>query len=106
MSSLKKKITILNFDLSDNSLGRAYLIAKALSGDFEVEIAGPAIKGYIWGFWSSIAETERKIKAAEMTMSNLNLGFMITSLLALFILSEILKAINHMQIRTRESVIK
>lgn len=44
----KKKITILNFDLSDNSLGRAYLIATGLRDNYNVEIKGPAIKGDIW----------------------------------------------------------
>ena len=44
----RKKITILNFNLADNSLGRAYLIAKMLSSDFNVKIAGPAIKGPVW----------------------------------------------------------
>ncbi|MCK5506794.1 MAG: glycosyltransferase family 4 protein [Thermodesulfovibrionia bacterium] len=43
-----KKITILNFDLSGNSLGRAYILAKALSRSFEVKIFGPAKKGDIW----------------------------------------------------------
>ncbi len=43
-----KKITILNFDLSDNSLGRAYLLGQALSGFFDVKIVGPAKKGGIW----------------------------------------------------------
>lgn len=44
----RKKVTVLNFDLSDNSLGRAYIIAQALSSSYEVEIAGPAIRGDIW----------------------------------------------------------
>ena len=48
MSTLGKKISILNFDLSDNSLGRASLIAKLLNTNFNVEIIGPAKKGYIW----------------------------------------------------------
>ncbi len=47
MSNLKK-ITILNFDLSDNSLGRAYILAQALSVDYDVKIVGPARKGEIW----------------------------------------------------------
>lgn len=43
-----KKISVLNFDLSDNSLGRAYILAKALSRHYEVKIIGPATKGHIW----------------------------------------------------------
>jgi len=39
---------ILNFNLSDNSLGRAYLLAQMLSRDYEVRITGPLIKGKIW----------------------------------------------------------
>jgi glycosyltransferase involved in cell wall biosynthesis len=46
--SERKKISILNFDLSDNSLGRAYILANALSEHYDVEILGPAKKGYIW----------------------------------------------------------
>jgi len=44
----RKKISILNFDLSDNSLGRAYILGQALSEYYDVEIIGPAKKGYIW----------------------------------------------------------
>jgi len=43
-----KKISILNFDLSDNSLGRAYILGQALSEYYDIEIIGPAKKGYIW----------------------------------------------------------
>jgi glycosyltransferase involved in cell wall biosynthesis len=43
-----KKITILSFDLSDNSLGRAYILGQALSDHYEVKIFGPALKGNIW----------------------------------------------------------
>ncbi|MDH4029089.1 MAG: glycosyltransferase family 4 protein, partial [Nitrospirota bacterium] len=43
-----RKISILNFDISDNALGRAYLISKALSNDFNLAIIGSAIKGSIW----------------------------------------------------------
>jgi glycosyltransferase involved in cell wall biosynthesis len=46
--SERKRISILNFDLSDNSLGRAYILALALSEYYDVEIIGPAKKGYIW----------------------------------------------------------
>lgn len=42
------KITFLCFDLSDNSLGRAALLARALSRHHEVELVGPAKNGRIW----------------------------------------------------------
>ena len=45
----RKKVTILNFDLSDNSLGRAYILGQALSEFYDVEIMGTARKGKIWG---------------------------------------------------------
>lgn len=44
----KKKITILNFDISDNSLGRAYILGQALRDNYDVKILGPAIKGEVW----------------------------------------------------------
>ncbi len=46
--SERKRIAILNFDISDNSLGRAYILAKALSKDYDVEILGPSRKSSIW----------------------------------------------------------
>ena len=42
------KICILCFDLSNNSLGRAGLIAMALAAKHEVEIIGPSKSGDIW----------------------------------------------------------
>lgn len=42
------KISILNFDLSNNSLGRAHLLAKMLSRKYTVEILGPAYQDKIW----------------------------------------------------------
>jgi glycosyltransferase involved in cell wall biosynthesis len=42
------KICILCFDLSNNSLGRAGLLAMALSPQHEVEVIGPAKSGSIW----------------------------------------------------------
>lgn len=45
----KKRISILNFDISNNSLGRAYLLAKVLDADFDVCIVGPALRGSVWG---------------------------------------------------------
>lgn len=42
------KISFLCLDLSDNSLGRAALLAQALSGHCEVELLGPAKSAAIW----------------------------------------------------------
>ena len=42
------KISILAPDLSDNSLGRAYLLAKILQRNYEVEIIGPTFGEGIW----------------------------------------------------------
>ena len=42
------KICILCFDLSNNSLGRAGLLAMALKSNHEVEIIGPSKSGNIW----------------------------------------------------------
>ena len=42
------KICILCFDLSNNSLGRAGLLAMALASRYEVEIIGPSKSGDIW----------------------------------------------------------
>jgi glycosyltransferase involved in cell wall biosynthesis len=42
------KICILCFDLSNNSLGRAGLLAIALGSQYEVEIIGPSRLGDIW----------------------------------------------------------
>ncbi len=42
------KIAFLCFDLSDNSLGRAALLARALSHHHEVELIGPVKQGTLW----------------------------------------------------------
>ena len=42
------KISILSPDLSDNCLGRAYLLAKILQRRYEVEIIGPVFGDGIW----------------------------------------------------------
>lgn len=42
------KISILSPDLSDNCLGRAYLLAKILQRRYEVEIVGPVFGNGIW----------------------------------------------------------
>ncbi|QPJ65194.1 MAG: glycosyltransferase family 4 protein [Candidatus Nitrohelix vancouverensis] len=73
------KISFLCFDLSDNSLGRAALLAKAASKDHEVELIGPIkasglwepmkdldlpIKSFPWGRFPSFAGTMKKMAAA------------------------------------------
>ena len=43
------KISILSHDLSSNCLGRAYILAKALSKTYQVEIIGPLLSNnHIW----------------------------------------------------------
>jgi len=42
------KISVLCFDLSSNAFGRAWLLAQALSGVYDVEIIGISRKGGIW----------------------------------------------------------
>jgi glycosyltransferase involved in cell wall biosynthesis len=42
------KVSVLCFDLSNNSFGRAVLLAQALSGFCDVEIVGPSRRGDIW----------------------------------------------------------
>ncbi|MHA1222217.1 MAG: glycosyltransferase family 4 protein [Candidatus Heimdallarchaeaceae archaeon] len=42
------KVSILTPDLSGNCLGRAWVLAKLLKNDFEVEILGPIFKNGIW----------------------------------------------------------
>jgi glycosyltransferase involved in cell wall biosynthesis len=54
-----KKVSILNYDLSNNSLGRAHILAQALSNNYEVEIIGPTRGGDIW---EPLRECETRIK--------------------------------------------
>ena len=42
------KVSVLCFDISSNSFGRAWLLAQALSKFYDVEIVGPSRKGKIW----------------------------------------------------------
>ena len=42
------KISVLCFDLSSNAFGRAWLLAQALSGIYDVEIIGTSRRGGIW----------------------------------------------------------
>lgn len=53
------KITFLCFDLSDNSLGRAALLARALAGHHEVELVGPMKGGAVW---FPLRETDLTVK--------------------------------------------
>lgn len=42
------KVSVLCFDLSSNAFGRSWLLAKALSKFYDVEIVGPSRNGQIW----------------------------------------------------------
>ncbi len=53
------KISILCFDLSSNAFGRAWLLAKALSAGYDVEIIGTSRKG---GVWAPMADSEIPVK--------------------------------------------
>ncbi|SVE31614.1 uncharacterized protein METZ01_LOCUS484468, partial [marine metagenome] len=53
------KISVLCFDLSNNSFGRAWLLARALSKFYDVEIIGPSKRG---GIWSPMGETSIPVK--------------------------------------------
>ncbi|WP_276272957.1 glycosyltransferase family 4 protein [Haloarcula litorea] len=57
------KISILSPDLSENGLGRAYLLAQLLEQDYEVEIIGPELGG---GIWEPVAD-EYKYKSVPMS---------------------------------------
>lgn len=40
-SDRRLKVTVITWDVASNSLGRAYLLAEALAGEYEVELIGP-----------------------------------------------------------------
>ena len=42
------KVSVLCFDISSNSFGRSWLLARALSKFYDVEILGPSRRGGIW----------------------------------------------------------
>lgn len=42
------KISVLCFDCADNATGRAYLLARLLRPEYEVEVVGPCFDGEIW----------------------------------------------------------
>lgn len=56
-------VSILNFDLSNNSLGRAYILAKMLSKKYDVEIIGPKFGK---GIWHPVAH-DKTIKYIELS---------------------------------------
>jgi len=53
------KISVLCFDLSSNAFGRAWLLAQALSGVYNVEIIGTSRKG---GIWAPLVHSEISVK--------------------------------------------
>ena len=53
------KISVLCFDLSSNAFGRAWLLAQALSGVYDVEIIGTSRKG---GAWAPMADSDIPVK--------------------------------------------
>ena len=53
------KISVLCFDLSSNAFGRAWLLAKALSRVYDVEIIGTSRKG---GIWAPMSDLEIPVK--------------------------------------------
>lgn len=59
------KISVLNYDLSNNSLGRAYILAKMLSKKYDVEIIGLKFGIEIW---APVAH-DKTIKYIELSPS-------------------------------------
>ncbi|HIL26313.1 MAG TPA: glycosyltransferase, partial [Nitrospinaceae bacterium] len=53
------KISVLCFDLSSNAFGRAWLLAKALSSAYDVEIIGTSRNG---GIWAPMDHSEISVK--------------------------------------------
>ena len=53
------KISVLCFDLSSNAFGRAWLLARTLSGFYDVEIIGTSKKG---GIWAPMSDSEIPVK--------------------------------------------
>ena len=53
------KISVLCFDLSSNAFGRAWLLARALSGFYDVEIIGTSKKG---GIWTPMSDSKIPVK--------------------------------------------
>ena len=44
----RASILVVSFDLSNNSVGRAYIMAEVLGRYYDVEILGPASRGVVW----------------------------------------------------------
>jgi len=64
------KISILTPDLSNNCFGRAYLLAKILQKNYEVEIIGPIFRKKIWEPLSDINDvTYKSIKIGRIPKS-------------------------------------
>lgn len=59
---MKKKITILSHNLSGNSFGRAYLLARVLMRRYDIEIAGTCFGNGIWPPCSDINGVTYKIQ--------------------------------------------
>lgn len=57
---MTKKITLLSYNLSDNSFGRVYLLAKVLSRRYKIEIVGPCFGNGIWPPCANLAGFEVK----------------------------------------------
>lgn len=57
---MTRKITILSHNLSDNSFGRAYLLAMVLKRRYQVEIVGPCFGKGIWAPCSDLQGIECK----------------------------------------------
>jgi glycosyltransferase involved in cell wall biosynthesis len=55
------KISILTPDYSQNCLGRAWLLAKLLNGQYDVEIVGPAFARGIWAPLKNLCDFDTKI---------------------------------------------
>jgi glycosyltransferase involved in cell wall biosynthesis len=57
---MKTKITILDYNLSNNSVGRAYILADVLSKNYDVQILGPLLKGKT--IWEPLQKSSIPIK--------------------------------------------
>jgi len=58
------KISILSFNLSNNGLGRAYLLAEVLSRRYEVEIIGPVYEDE--GIWPPLKDAKIKMRSVPL----------------------------------------
>ena len=66
------KISIICHDLSNNALGRAYIIAKMIQQEYEVEVIGPVIEDQNKPIWEPVAnDTSIKYTRLENTLKSL-----------------------------------